>query len=72
MIFLQNTNSNLNRIIEDATKVKDVTWNSINNILVAIVEQIPLIIAGLLVLLIFYLISKLAKNIFWTASGKNY
>jgi small-conductance mechanosensitive channel len=70
MIFLQNTNSNSNRIIEDAAKVKDVTWNSINNILVSIVEQIPLIIAGLLVLLIFFLISKLAKKIFWTASGK--
>lgn len=70
MIFLQNTNSNTNRIVEDVTKVKDVTWNSINNILVAIVEQIPMIIAGLLVLLIFWLISKLAKSIFWTASGK--
>jgi small conductance mechanosensitive channel len=70
MMFLQNTNSNSNRIIEDATKVKDVTWNSINNILVSIVEQIPLIIAGLLVLLIFFLISKLVKKIFWTASGK--
>ena len=70
MIFLQNTNSNTNRIIEDATKVKDVTWNSINNILVSIVEQIPLIIAGLLVLLIFFLISKVVKKLFWTASGK--
>jgi small conductance mechanosensitive channel len=70
MMFLQNTNSNSNRIIEDATKIKDVTWNSINNILVSIVEQIPLIIAGFLVLLIFFLISKLAKKIFWTASGK--
>jgi small conductance mechanosensitive channel len=70
MIFLQNTNSNSNRIVEDVTKVKDVTWNSINNILVSIVEQIPLIIAGILVLLIFFLISKVAKSLFWTASGK--
>lgn len=70
MMFLQNTNSNSNRIIEDATKVKDVTWNSINSILVAIVEQIPLIVAGLLVLLIFYLLARIAKNIFWSASGK--
>lgn len=70
MIFLQNTNSNTNRIIEDATKIKDVTWNSINSILVDIVTQIPLIVAGLLVLLIFFLISKLAKKVFWTASGK--
>ncbi len=70
MMFLQNTNSNSNRIIEDAAKVKDVTWNSINNILVSIVEQIPLLIAGILVLLIFFLLSKLAKKIFWTASGK--
>ena len=70
MMFLQNTNSNSNRIIDDATKIKDVTWNSLNNIVVSIVEQIPLIIAGLLVLLIFYFISKIAKKAFWTASGK--
>ncbi|HEY8561142.1 MAG TPA: mechanosensitive ion channel family protein [Pyrinomonadaceae bacterium] len=70
MMFLQNTNSNSNRIIEDATKVKDVTWNSINKILVSIVEQIPLIIAGLIVLLIFWILSKAAKSIFLSASGR--
>lgn len=69
-MFLQNTNSNSNRIIEDATKVKDVTWNSINKILVSIVEQIPLIIAGLIVLLIFWILSKAAKSIFLSASGR--
>lgn len=70
MIFLQNTNSNTNRIVEDAAKIKDVTWNSINKILVSIVEQIPLIIAGLIVLLLFWLISKAVKSIFLSASGK--
>lgn len=70
MIFLQNTNSNTNRIIEDATKIKDVTWKSINDILVKIVEHIPLIIAGLIVFLLFWLLSKAVKAIFLSASGK--
>ncbi len=70
MIFLQNTNSNTNRIIEDAAKIKDVTWNSINKIIVSIVEQVPLIIAGLIVFLLFWLLSKAVKAIFLSASGK--
>lgn len=70
MIFLQNTNSNTNRIIEDATKIKDVTWKSINDIIVKIVEHIPLIIAGLIVFLLFWLLSKAVKAIFLSASGK--
>jgi small conductance mechanosensitive channel len=70
MIFLQNTNSNTNRIVEDAAKIKDVTWNSINKIIYAIFDQIPLIIAGLIVLLLFWLISKAAKSIFLSASGR--
>lgn len=68
MIFLQNTNTS--RIVEDAAKIKDVTWNSINKIIYSIFDQIPLIIAGLIVLLLFWLLSKAVKSIFLSASGK--
>ena len=70
MIFLQNNNSNTNIFVDTFEKINVLTLKSINNILVSIVEQIPLIIAGILVLLIFLLLSRLVKSIFWKASGK--
>lgn len=70
MIFLQNNNSNTNIFVDTFEKINILTLKSINNILVSIVEQIPLIIAGILVLLIFLLLSRLVKSIFWKASGK--
>lgn len=85
MLLFQNTNSNTNVVAQEATKptniswdsiseiavsIKNITWNSINNILISIFEQIPLIIAGVLVLLIFLLLAKVVKSIFWSASGK--
>ena len=70
MIFLQNNNSNTNIFVDTFEKINILTLKSINNILVSIVEQIPLIIAGILVLLIFLLLSRLVKSIFWKASEK--
>ncbi len=68
-MFLQNTNTST-RILEDATKIKDVTWQSIANILTAIIERLPYLLAGLLVLTIFLVLSKLIRGIFWSASGR--
>ena len=68
-MFIQNSNIPT-RIIEDSTKIKDVTWESINNILTAIVERLPYLLAGFLVFVIFWFLSKIIKSIFWTASGK--
>jgi small conductance mechanosensitive channel len=68
-MFLQNANIPT-KIIEDSTKIKDLTWDSINAIVATIVERLPYVLAGLLVLLTFWLLGKLVKSIFWTASGK--
>lgn len=68
-MFLQNSNTST-RIIENAWTIKDVTWQSINNILASIIERLPYIVAGLLVLLIFWLIANIVKGIFWKASDK--
>ncbi len=68
-MFIQNANIPT-RIIEDSTKIKDVTWESINNIITAIVERLPYLLAGFLVFVIFRLLSKVIKSVFWTASGK--
>lgn len=71
MMFLQSTNSNPIESFQEAfEKIKNAIWTSINSILNATGEQIPMIVAGLLVLLIFYLLAKTAKNIFWSASGR--
>jgi len=69
MMFLQDNNF-YTRILSDWNKVKDAVWESIARIIVSLIEQIPLIVAGFVVLLIFFLLSKLAKMIFWSASGK--
>ena len=43
---------------------------SINNLLNSIVERLPYILAGILVLIIFWILAKIIKQIFWTASSK--
>lgn len=68
-MFLQNANIQT-RIIEDSTKIKDVTWQSINNIITLIVERLPYVLAGFLVLLLFWFLAKIVKGVFWSASGR--
>lgn len=47
-------NSNTSRIIENAWTIKDVTYESINSILASIFERLPYILAGLLVMAIYF------------------
>jgi small conductance mechanosensitive channel len=68
MIF-QNTNVPT-KVVENASQVTNVAWQSINNIIISIVQQLPYILAGLLVLCIFLLVSRIVKAIFWSASGR--
>jgi small conductance mechanosensitive channel len=65
-----NVSANKNVVIDNAAQVKDIVWKSLNESLVSIVAQIPNIIAGLVVLLIFFLLARLIKKIFWSATGK--
>ena len=68
-MFLQNSNTSA-RIIENAWTVKDVAWQSINNIAASLIERLPYVVAGILVLLIFWLLAKIVKSIFWKASSR--
>lgn len=68
-MLLQNSNTS-SRIVEGAWTIKDVAWQSINNILASIIERLPYIVAGILVLLIFWLLSKVVRGIFWSASKR--
>lgn len=70
MFFLLQDRNAPERIIDNAWLIKDVMLRSLNDILASIVERLPYILAGLLVLIIFWLFSKLFKTIFWKASEK--
>lgn len=67
--MFQNTNTS-NYVIENAWTVRDVAWKSITDISISIIQQLPYILAGLIVLGIFALISKLFKSIFWATSNR--
>ena len=70
-MLLQNTNANsANKIVENASTTYDVAIGSINNLLNSIVERLPYILAGIIVLLLFWLLGKLFKRIFWSASER--
>ncbi|MGI8467620.1 MAG: mechanosensitive ion channel family protein [Pyrinomonadaceae bacterium] len=66
-MFQANTNTSA---IENASHIKDLVWNSINEILNSLISQLPYVIAGLIILGLFFLLSKLIKFIFWSASSR--
>ena len=68
-MFLQNDNAR-EKIVDNVWLIKDVLWKSINDILASVIERLPYLIAGALVLLIFWLISKVGRQIFWSLSER--
>lgn len=71
IFIFQNSNTNTSgNILENASKIKDVAWSSIDNILTSIIGQLPYIVAGIIVFIFFLLISKLIKKVFWVTSNK--
>jgi small conductance mechanosensitive channel len=68
-MFLQNENAR-EKLVDNVWLVRDVLWKSINDILASVIERLPYIIAGFLVLLIFWLISRAGKRIFWSLSER--
>lgn len=69
MLIFQNANA-ASKVIDNASQVTDVAWESINNLVTAIIAQLPYILAGLLVLLVFYVTARIGKVIFWNATRK--
>ena len=67
-MFLQN--SNTSRIIDNASQISQVTYNSINNLLRSIFEQLPYIVAGILVLFLFWILGKIVRSIFWATTKR--
>ncbi len=67
MIF-QNTNTPV-KIIESATEVKNVAYSSVDNLVKSFIEQLPLVAAGIVVLFFFWLLARIIKGAFLTASN---
>jgi small-conductance mechanosensitive channel len=68
-MFLQDGIS-YTRILEDLGKVKGAVWESIAKIIVSIIERLPFLVAGFIVFLLFWLLAKIVKKVFWSASGR--
>lgn len=67
-MFFQEGNTAV-KLADNAWLVKDVIWQSVNNILASIVERLPYIVAGILVFGLFWLLGKIIKAIFWKTSS---
>jgi small-conductance mechanosensitive channel len=63
MVLLQTPTSSPG-VLDNATQIGDVVWDSINGMLTGIVGRLPQIIAGLLIAFIFYLIARGIKAAF--------
>jgi small conductance mechanosensitive channel len=68
-MFQTNTNTTT-KITENVSQTTNLAWKSINDILNSIVEQLPYVAAGLIVFGVFFLISKIIKVAFWSATSK--
>jgi small conductance mechanosensitive channel len=68
-MFLQNSDKPIN-IWENASRIWEVTYKSINDLVLAIFGQLPFIIAGILVLVLFWLLAKIVKSIFWATTNR--
>lgn len=69
LIFMQMAPAPM-RIYNQATEITDVAWSSIDGLLVGALERMPYVLAGLLVLGIFYALARLSKGLFWIATRR--
>ena len=69
LTLFQNSNT-VRAVTENANQVKDVALSSIDNLANTIVGRLPYIVAGLLVLLLFYLIATIVRRIFLAGSRR--
>ena len=68
-MFLQNTNAS-GKVLESASQVTNVAYSSVDNLVKSVIEQLPYIASGLIVLFFFWLLSKGFKKIFWATSSR--
>lgn len=57
-------------VVEEAAEVSGLAYSSVERLWNAFAEQIPNILAGIIVLAVFWIIGRIVKRIFLAASGK--
>jgi len=67
--MFQNSNGT-ETIVGQASEVTNAAWGSIGGLLDTLVARLPYLLAGILVLCLFYLLGRLAKAIFWSTSRR--
>lgn len=70
-MILQTTNTST-KVIENASQATDMAYKSVNNLVALLIEQLPYIAVGILVLIIFWILAKIIKSIFLAASKKTH
>jgi small conductance mechanosensitive channel len=68
MMILQATGGRA--VLENANQVKDVVWLSINNLITEIIAQLPYLIAGVIVLILFWALSSIVRRVFMSATKR--
>ncbi len=68
-MFLQNSNTPT-KVIESASQVTNVAYSSVDNLVKSVIEQLPYIASGIVVLAFFWILSKIFKSVFWAASNR--
>ncbi len=81
-MFLLQANNNSNTIekvqevatktTDNATYIYDVAKGSVNGLITQIIERLPYIAAGILVLVFFWLLAKVVRAIFFSASKRTH
>ena len=68
-MFLQNTNTS-GKVLESASQVTNVAYSSVDNLVKSVIEQLPYIASGIIVLAFFWLLSSGFKKLFWATSSR--
>lgn len=67
--LLQNSNT-ATKVIENASQIPRVILDSINALLTAFFARLPYLLAGIIVLFVFWLVGKILRSVFLSASTR--
>lgn len=70
MIYLLQNSNTATKVIENASQIPRVILDSINALLTAFFARLPYLLAGIIVLFVFWLAGKILRGVFLSASTK--
>ncbi len=68
-MFLQTSNTPT-KVIESASQVTNVAYSSVDNLIKSVIEQLPYIASGIIVLVFFWILSRIFKSAFWATTSR--